>query len=408
MSSAAYNFLGAEHTITIPEQLNAGARFMMIDAYYGYDDNGLVRTNLAGGVDRDKLRRERGDEAVHELDRLGALTGVADTTGKKQDIYFCHDFCELGAVSASQIFHDVDAFLSRNLTDVVVLDLEDYVQPKDLKRALIDAGLWHRVWTPSSKRIGWPTLRQMVDPEQPDVDDKPRRLILMSEKHAGEYPWLLGAYAVSQESPFTFTSISQFNCNPNRGGTDKSFFIVNHWLRPNGPPDPVEAAKVNSQKTLTARLQNCIATRGQLPNALAVDFTGVGDLYKTVRHFNAAIARQSGVTEVIDETVRQLRASGLATENEVNELRRLPRISDSEARRLLGPLADSIPTPVDLPALANPCPPGTRPDRTARDAAKKTKKGKRAASTTSSSTTTTLPDVDSQESDAIPYGCVPN
>ena len=51
MSSAAYNFLGAEHTITIPEQLNAGARFFMLDAYYGYDDNGLVRTNLAGGVE---------------------------------------------------------------------------------------------------------------------------------------------------------------------------------------------------------------------------------------------------------------------------------------------------------------------------------------------------------------------
>jgi hypothetical protein len=248
----------------------------------------------------------------------------------------------------------------------------------------------------------------MVDPEQPDVDDKPRRLILMSEKHAGEYPWLLGAYDVSQETPFTFTSIPQFNCNPNRGGTDKSFFIVNHWLRPNGPPDPVEAAKVNSQKTLTARLQNCIATRGQLPNALAVDFTGVGDLYKTVRHFNAAIARQSGVTAIVNKTVRQLRASGLATENEVNELRRLPRISDAEARRLLGPLADSIPTPADLPELANPCPHGTRPDRTAHDAAKKRKQGTHAASTTSSSTTTTVPALDSQESDAIPYGCVPD
>ena len=108
MSSAAYNFLGAEHTITIPEQLNAGARFLMIDAYYGYDDNGLVRTNLAGGVNRDQLRKERGEEAVHELDRLGALTGVADTSGKKQDIYFCHDFCELGAISAEQVFHDID------------------------------------------------------------------------------------------------------------------------------------------------------------------------------------------------------------------------------------------------------------------------------------------------------------
>ena len=75
--------------------------------------------------------------------------------------------------------------------------------------------------------------------------------MVMSEKHPGVYPWLLGAYDVAQESPYTFTSTSQFNCNPNRGGNDKAFFILNHWLRPNGPPDPVAAAKVNSQKVLT-------------------------------------------------------------------------------------------------------------------------------------------------------------
>ena len=103
MSSAAYNFLGAEHTITIPEQLNAGARFLMLDVYYGYDDNGIVRTNLAGGVNRKQLEKERGKEAVHALDRLGALTGTADTSGKKQELYFCHDLCELGAVQAVDV-----------------------------------------------------------------------------------------------------------------------------------------------------------------------------------------------------------------------------------------------------------------------------------------------------------------
>ncbi len=215
MSSAAYDFLGAEHTITIPEQLNGGTRFLMIDAYYGYDDNGLVRTNLAGGINRDQLRKERGDEAVHELDRLGALTGVADTSGKKQDIYFCHDFCELGAIPSAQVFHDIDDFLSRNLTDVVVIDVEDYVQPKDLKRALVDAGLWRRVWRPNPKQIGWPTLQQMVTPAKKakDQEENPRRLIVMSEKHPDEQPWLLGAYSVAQESPFTFSSIKDFNCN---------------------------------------------------------------------------------------------------------------------------------------------------------------------------------------------------
>ena len=166
MSSAAYNFFGAEHTITIPEQLNAGARFLMLDAYYGYDDDGLVRTNLAGGVDRKTLAKERGDEAVRELDRLGALTGAADTSGEKQDIYFCHDFCELGAVSANEVFDDIDDFLDRNLTDVVVIDVEDYVQPKDLKAALVDAGLFDRVWRPNPKQLGWPTLLRHGGPDQ--------------------------------------------------------------------------------------------------------------------------------------------------------------------------------------------------------------------------------------------------
>jgi hypothetical protein len=369
MSSAAYNFLGAEHTITIPEQLNAGARFFMIDAYYGYEDDGLVRTNLAGGANREQLRKERGDEAVRELDRLGALTGVADTSGEKQDLYFCHDFCELGAVPASEVFEDIDAFLARNLTDVVVIDVEDYVQPKDLKAALIDAGLFDRVWRPNPRQLGWPSLREMVVPRGEDATENPRRLIVMSEKHPGVYPWLLGAYDVSQESPFTFTTIPQFNCKPNRGGDDKSFFIVNHWLRPDGPPDPVAAGRVNSKETLTARLQDCITTRGQLPNAVAVDFTAVGDLYKTVNLFNAAIARQSKVTPTVNETIRQMLVLGKLTDAEANELRRLPKISDARARELLGPLADAIATPPDLPKLADPCPPESVPDSPSTDAA---------------------------------------
>ena len=136
MSSSAYNFLGAEHTITIPEQLNAGARFLMLDVYYGYDDNGIVRTNLAGGIDRKQLEKTRGKEEVDALQRVGALTGTADTSGKKQELYFCHDLCELGAVKAVDVFREIDRFLDVNLTDVLVLDFEDYVQPKDIKAAL--------------------------------------------------------------------------------------------------------------------------------------------------------------------------------------------------------------------------------------------------------------------------------
>ena len=72
MSSSAYDFLGAEHAITIPEQLNSGARFLMLDAYYGYDDHGLVRTNLAGGVDKKEFARSSAASA-----RYASSTGSA-------------------------------------------------------------------------------------------------------------------------------------------------------------------------------------------------------------------------------------------------------------------------------------------------------------------------------------------
>ena len=360
MSSAAYNFLGSEHTITIPEQLNAGARFLMIDAYYGYDDKGLVRTNLAGGVNRDQLRKERGEESVRELDRLGALTGVADTSGKKQDIYFCHDFCELGAISAEQVFHDLDTFLTRNLTDVVVIDIEDYVQPKDLKQALIDNGLWDRVWKPNPKQIGWPSLYDMVATKtkaQEKVGERPRRLVVMSEKHPGVYPWLLGAYDVAQESPYTFTSTSQFNCNPNRGGNGQVVLHPQPLVAPQRPARPrrrgqgqlAEGAH-GSHAGLHRQARAAARTRSRSTSP------SQGDLQKTVRRYNAAVARQSGVTAIVDETVRQLRESGLETDNQLNALRRLPKISEKEARKLLGPLADSMTTPARAPGIRRPVP----------------------------------------------------
>ena len=34
-------------------------------------------------------------------------------------------------------------------------------------------------------------------------------------------------------------------------------FLINHWLRPDGPPDPVEAGHVNSRKVLLDRFRTC-------------------------------------------------------------------------------------------------------------------------------------------------------
>jgi len=350
MSSSAYNFFGAEHTVTVPEQLNGGARFLMLDAYYGYDDHGIVRTNLAGGVSRQQLEKDRGEDTVRALNRLGALTGAADTSGKKQDVYFCHDFCELGAVKATDVFDGIRDFLDRNLTDVVILDFEDYVKAKDMRLAMQDADLFDRVLTLDRHQMETRTLRSIIVTKDPKAEQAKRRLIVVSEKHGGEEKWLPSAYdTLWQETPFTFSSIDGFNCKPKRGNSANPMFLVNHWLRPNGPPDPVEAARVNSLKVLTNRFTQCATERNRLPNAVAVDFTSLGDFNKAINRFNSAVATVTGDAHSVDRIVREREASGTLTpaeEQDLGSLRRLPRMSLADAVKLLGPVAGTLEHPV--------------------------------------------------------------
>jgi hypothetical protein len=252
-------------------------------------------------------------------------------------------------VPASTIFGEIKDFLDRNLTDMLIVDVEDYVQPKDLKQALIDAGLFDRVWTP--KHPGeWPSLYDMVVPKNSKSEDNPRRLIVMNEKHKSPYKWLLNTYAVSEETPFSFKSAAKFNCNPKRGGTDKNFLIVNHWVDAGGLPDPVETAKTNSRATLVKRFEQCVAVRNKIPNVFAVNFTTSGDMFKTVNEFNAAIAKQSHVTPAINLTIDSIRqtATTKSQVRSVERLRRLPRVSDRFARSLLGKFADTLKPPAAL------------------------------------------------------------
>ena len=241
MSSSAYNFLGAEHTITIPEQLNAGARFLMLDVYYGYDDNGIVRTNLAGGIDRKELEKTRGKEEVDALQRVGALTGTADTSGKKQELYFCHDLCELGAVKAVDVFREIDRFLDVNLTDVLVLDFEDYVQPKDIKAALVESGLWDRVRTTSPKEITTRALGEIVTPEgQADGGPAPghhgEREARRRLQVAARRPTRCSRRRRTRSRRSRTSAASRSGAGPARRCSSSTT-----GCDPNGPPDPVEA-----------------------------------------------------------------------------------------------------------------------------------------------------------------------
>ena len=339
MSSSAANFLSAEHTISISEQLNAGARALLLDLYYGYDDHGLIRTNITGGANRAQLLADQGPEAVAALDRLGALTGSSTRPGRGKEMYLCHNYCELGASLAVEEFNRIRTFLERNRNEVVIVVIEDHIRPNDIKILIDKAQLADRVWMPDPRAKVLPTLGELVEPERIGGLENKRRLIVLSERYGGQYPWLIPAYSLMQETPFSFATVSAFNCEPNRGGTDKPMLLVNHWLRTGNLPSPAGAKIVNSGAELTRRIQQCGLRRKKLPNIVATDFTEIGDLYKTVTLFNSAVATLSGITAAVDADLEAERASGGLTVvelQEVADLRRLPRLSPAAAQLLLG------------------------------------------------------------------------
>jgi hypothetical protein len=113
-----------------------------------------------------------------------------------------------------------------------------------------------------------------------------RNIVVLSENHGGEVPWMPAAYDVTEETPYAFESPESFTCAPNRGGTGKPLFLVNHWMGGEGSK-PIEDAKlVNTREFLTERLAMCQRERGRQPGILTVDFVDVGDTVAVVTDLN--------------------------------------------------------------------------------------------------------------------------
>ena len=97
---------------------------------------------------------------------------------------------------------------------------------------------------------------------------------------------------------------------------------------------------LNSEQVLTERIQQCMNKRGRLVNIVATDFTEIGDLIKTTTKFNAAVAAQIGVSDALDQSLADELRSGVLTPAErqdIDNLKRLPRPSSTEANTLIGP-----------------------------------------------------------------------
>jgi hypothetical protein len=291
--SAATNpgWLFAQQDAGFADQLHDGIRGLLIDAHYGTPtEGGAIKTDLSklDGPERQVYEQELGKEGLEAALRIRDRIVDSPATGPRQ-VYLCHRFCELGAIPINEAFKLYRDFLAANPDEVLVIDIEDYVSPTDIDKAVRKSGLIDYVYTGP---VGppWPTLQEMID-------SGGRALMLAENEDGGsEVPYYHAAYdELLQETPYSYKKPNELtdpdligaSCKPNRGPRSASLFLLNHWIDTSPTPKPSNAAKVNAAKPLLARIRLCEQRRDLVANLIAVDFYREGDLFEVARELNS-------------------------------------------------------------------------------------------------------------------------
>ena len=222
MAAADAGFLRPNQGIAIPEQLDAGIRGLQIDSYYGEPVERGVRTVFPPSDDaRFQQAQDLARQTIESLQRVG----VGEATGPVAP-YLCHDACEAGATLMVESLTEIRQWLGGHPTDVLVFVIQDLVSPEDTQSVFEESGLLERayVYVPGTPL---PTLRQLLEARTP--------ILVMAENEGlGPGTWYPNGYdTLLEETPFLFSEVSELaspaSCEPNRGGTDKPLFLVNHW-----------------------------------------------------------------------------------------------------------------------------------------------------------------------------------
>ena len=286
------HWLAGQQEAGFVQQLRDGIRGMLIDAHYGQPtESGTVKTDLSDltAGERATYEKDLGPQALDAALRTRDRVVNSPTTGPRQ-VYLCHRFCELGAIPIDQAFRQYRDFLAANPDEVMVIVIEDYVAPRDIAAAVKESGLIDYVY---KGPLGppWPTLGEMVDTGG--------RVLMLAENDAGggKIPWYHEGYeGTLQETPYTFKKADALlgqqrraSCQPNRGDTDGSLFLLNNWVDTTPVPKPSNAAKVNAEQALMKRIKLCERIRDLTANLIAVDFYRTGDLFKVTDKLNAKL-----------------------------------------------------------------------------------------------------------------------
>jgi hypothetical protein len=262
----------ARQSGAIIAQVGEGARAVLVDLYYGLERDGVVRTDVYAETEASERLSDEESAVLHNA--FGQL-GMAIPESER-DLFLCHLWCEAGAMRAVDTFRQIDSWLRENPNEVVLIVIEDHVDPADAVQALQRSGLSKRAynWEPGTPL---PTLREMIEQR--------RNVLIMAEREGSDTtPWYHAAYdTLLQDTEWNFESIRDFSCGLKRGDPERPLLLVNHWLTAG---DPTAAERANGAAVLRRRAEACRSERDMRPNIIAVDFFERGDLKAIVAELN--------------------------------------------------------------------------------------------------------------------------
>lgn len=265
MSTTADGFISPLQDGDITTQLDDGARALLLDTHTW----------------------ERPDEITERLrvsdfapEMRSRITGVIDQSGPtRPGLWLCHAVCRGGATPLVDTLEKIGTWMEKHPHEVVTLIVEDGITGEQTASAFREAGLEDLLHTPDSDpRAEWPTLGEMVD------DD--RRLVVFAERADGPASWYRNFYRYGMETPYAFSAPERMSCEPNRGGTDRSLFLLNHFVT-RGGGSRLDAREVNAEEFVLDRAHRCAAERGRDVNFVAVDFVNLGNAKAAVDALNA-------------------------------------------------------------------------------------------------------------------------
>ncbi|MBD0841433.1 hypothetical protein [Streptomyces sp. TRM68416] len=277
MATTANRFISPLQDPDIVGQLNAGVRVLLLDTHY-WEQPSEIADRLATSDFSPQLRRQL----------TGALKQV---NPHRPGLWLCHSVCGAGALELVPTLRQIGSWLRTHSTEIVTLVIQDGISPEDTSDAFEQAGLTDLLYEPDpDPDRPWPTLRDMID------DD--RRLVVFAQRADGPAPWYRNFYRYGMETPFAVPSPDRMTCAPQRGGTDKRLFLLNHFVTAGGGRR-LYAGTVNSRQEVLERVHECERLRGRPVNFVAVDYATLGDVRGAVDALNAGRAEAgSSVSQV--------------------------------------------------------------------------------------------------------------